>query len=61
MLGRKDTDLMRRRRRRTRLEFDRQTLLAGRTLHAEMSEWMAGVQREWLSTKGHDPRARTDR
>jgi signal transduction histidine kinase len=34
------------------IEFDRQTLLAGRTLRAEMSEWMAGVQREWLSTKG---------
>ena len=34
------------------MEFDRQTLMAGRTLRAEMSEWMAGVQREWLSTKG---------
>ena len=34
------------------LEFDRQTLMAGRTLYAEMSETMAGVRREWLSTKG---------
>jgi PAS domain S-box-containing protein len=52
ILGRKDSDLMSAEEAQNTLEFDRQTLLAGRTLHAEMSERMAGVQREWLSTKG---------
>jgi two-component system NtrC family sensor kinase len=52
ILGRRDTDLMGPEEARSTMEFDRQTLLAGRTLRSEMSEWMAGVQREWLSTKG---------
>jgi PAS domain S-box-containing protein len=52
IIGRKDSELMPSQEAQNTLEFDRQTLLAGRTLHAEMSEWMAGVQREWLSTKG---------
>ena len=52
ILGRKDSDLMSAEEAQNTLEFDRQTLLAGRTLYAEMSEQMAGVQREWISTKG---------
>jgi PAS domain-containing protein len=52
ILGRKDSDLMSAEEAQNTLAFDRQTLLAGRTLHAEMSERMAGVPREWLSTKG---------
>ncbi len=52
ILGRRDVDLMSPEEAQNTMEFDRQTLLAGRTLRAEMSEWMAGVQREWLSTKG---------
>jgi PAS domain S-box-containing protein len=52
IIGRKDSDLMSPAEAQNTLEFDRQTLLAGRTLHAEMSEEMAGVQREWRSTKG---------
>jgi PAS domain S-box-containing protein len=52
IIGRKDSDLMSPQEAQNTLEFDRQTLLAGRTLYAEMSEQMAGVQREWLSTKG---------
>jgi len=52
ILGRRDLELMSPEEVQNTLEFDRQTLLAGRTLRAEMSEWMAGVQREWLSTKG---------
>jgi two-component system, NtrC family, sensor kinase len=52
ILGRKDADLMSPEEAQNTLEFDRQTLLAGRTLHAEMHEVMAGVSREWLSTKG---------
>jgi two-component system, NtrC family, sensor kinase len=52
IIGRRDSELMSPEEAQNTLEFDRQTLLAGRTLRAEMSEWMAGVQREWLSTKG---------
>ncbi|WP_224242755.1 PAS domain-containing sensor histidine kinase [Hyalangium gracile] len=52
ILGRRDCELLGLEEARNSQEFDRQTLLAGRTLHAEMSEWLAGVQREWLSTKG---------
>ena len=52
IIGRKDCDLMSEEEAQSTLEFDRQTLLAGRTLYAEMSELMAGVRREWLSTKG---------
>ncbi|AKJ04681.1 PAS domain S-box-containing protein [Archangium gephyra] len=52
ILGRADSDLMSAEEAQNTLEFDRQTLLAGRTLYAEMSEQMAGVRREWLSTKG---------
>jgi PAS domain S-box-containing protein len=52
IIGRKDTELMSAEEAQNTLEFDRQTLLAGRTLHAEMTEFMAGVRREWLSTKG---------
>jgi two-component system, NtrC family, sensor kinase len=52
ILGRRDLDLMSPEEAQNAMEFDRQTLLAGRTLRAEMSEWMSGVQREWLSTKG---------
>ncbi|MCY1077471.1 PAS domain-containing sensor histidine kinase [Archangium lansingense] len=52
IIGRTDSDLMSAEEAQNTLEFDRQTLLAGRTLHAEMSEQMAGVRREWLSTKG---------
>ncbi len=52
IIGRRDSELMEPEAARNTQEFDRQTLLAGRTLRAEMSEWMAGVQREWLSTKG---------
>jgi len=52
IIGRKDTDLMSAEEAQNTMEFDRQTLLAGRTLHAEMTEFMAGVRREWLSTKG---------
>jgi two-component system NtrC family sensor kinase len=52
VLGRRDLDLMSPEEAQNTLEFDRQTLMAGRTLRAEMSEWMAGMQREWLSTKG---------
>ncbi len=52
ILGRKDAELMSEEEAQNTLEFDRQVLLAGRTLHAEMSEEMAGVQRDWLSTKG---------
>jgi two-component system NtrC family sensor kinase len=52
ILGRKDSELMPPEEAQRTLEFDRQTLLAGRTLYAEMSERMAGTGREWLSTKG---------
>ncbi|WP_240486656.1 PAS domain-containing sensor histidine kinase [Hyalangium minutum] len=52
VLGRRDLDLMSPEEAQNTVEFDRQTLMAGRTLRAEMSEWLAGVQREWLSTKG---------
>ena len=52
IIGRKDSELMSPQEAEHTLEFDRQTLMAGRTLHAEMSEMMAGVKREWLSTKG---------
>jgi PAS domain S-box-containing protein len=52
IVGRTDRELMSAEEAQNTLEFDRQTLLAGRTLHAEMSEQMAGVRREWLSTKG---------
>jgi two-component system, NtrC family, sensor kinase len=52
ILGRRDLDLMSPEEAQNTLEFDRQTLMAGRPLRAEMSEWMAGEQREWLSTKG---------
>ncbi len=52
ILGRRDLDLMSPEEAQNTVEFDRQTLLAGRTLRAEMSEWMAGEQREWISTKG---------
>ncbi|MDY7232534.1 ATP-binding protein [Hyalangium rubrum] len=52
IIGRKDSDLMSPEEAQNTQEFDRQTLLAGRTLHAEMTEFMAGVRREWLSTKG---------
>jgi two-component system NtrC family sensor kinase len=52
IIGCKDSDLMPPEAAQNSLEFDRQTLLAGRTLHAEMTEKMAGVQREWRSTKG---------
>ncbi|WP_224360848.1 ATP-binding protein [Hyalangium versicolor] len=52
ILGRRDSEILGQEEARNTQEFDRQTLLAGRTLRAEMSEWMAGVQREWLSTKG---------
>jgi PAS domain S-box-containing protein len=52
IIGRKDTDLMSAEEAQNTMEFDQQTLLAGRTLHAEMTEFMAGVRREWLSTKG---------
>ncbi|WP_375765611.1 PAS domain-containing protein [Archangium gephyra] len=52
IVGRTDRELMTEEEAQNTLEFDRQTLLAGRTLYAEMSEQMAGVQRDWLSTKG---------
>jgi two-component system NtrC family sensor kinase len=52
IIGRRDLDLMSPEEAQNTIEFDRQTLLAGRMLRAEVSEWMAGVQREWLSTKG---------
>ncbi|MBN1207986.1 MAG: PAS domain-containing protein [Myxococcaceae bacterium] len=52
IIGRRDSELMGPEEAQSTMEFDRQTLLAGRTLRAEMSEWMAGSQREWLSTKG---------
>jgi PAS domain S-box-containing protein len=52
ILGRKDAELMSEQEAQATLEFDRQVLLAGRTLSAEMSEVMAGVERNWLSTKG---------
>ncbi|WNG58686.1 PAS domain-containing protein [Archangium gephyra] len=52
IVGRTDRELLSEEEAQNTLEFDRQTLLAGRTLHAEMSEQMAGVPREWLSTKG---------
>jgi two-component system NtrC family sensor kinase len=52
IIGRKDTELMTAEEAQNTLEFDRQTLLAGRTLHAEMTEFLAGARREWLSTKG---------
>ena len=52
IIGRKDSDLMSAEEAQNTMEFDRQTLLAGRTLHAEMTDFMARVRREWLSTKG---------
>ncbi|QRO01819.1 PAS domain-containing protein [Archangium violaceum] len=52
IIGHKDGELMTAEEAQRTLEFDRQTLLAGRTLHAEMHEHMAGAHREWLSTKG---------
>jgi two-component system NtrC family sensor kinase len=52
IIGHKDSDLMSAEEAQNTMEFDRQTLLAGRTLHVEMTEFMAGVRREWLSTKG---------
>ena len=52
ILGRKDAELMSQEEAQSTLEFDRQVLLAGRTLSAEMSEVMAGEPRDWLSTKG---------
>jgi two-component system NtrC family sensor kinase len=52
VLGLKDDELAPVAEAQSTMEFDRQVLLAGRTLHSEMSERMAGVQREWLSTKG---------
>ena len=52
ILGRKDSELMTPEEAQNTLEFDRQTLLAGRTLHAEMTEFLGGVRREWVSTKG---------
>ncbi len=52
IIGRKDIELMSAEEARNTLEFDRQTLLAGRTLHAEMTEFLAGTRRDWLSTKG---------
>jgi two-component system, NtrC family, sensor kinase len=52
ILGRKDGDLMTPEAAQSSLELDRQALLAGHTLHAELSEKMMGSQREWLSTKG---------
>ncbi len=52
ILGRRDCDILSPEEVQSTLEFDRQTLLAGRTLYAEMREVMAGVPREWLSTKG---------
>ncbi|WNG48243.1 PAS domain-containing protein [Archangium minus] len=52
IIGRKDSELMSPEEAQNTLEFDRQTLLAGHTLHAEIREQLAGVQRDWLSTKG---------
>jgi two-component system, NtrC family, sensor kinase len=52
ILGLRDADLVSPEEAQNTLEFDRQTLLSGRVLHAEMHEQMAGVSREWLSTKG---------
>jgi two-component system, NtrC family, sensor kinase len=52
ILGRKDSDLMTAQEAQNTLEFDRQTLLSGRTLHAEMTEFLGGMRREWISTKG---------
>ncbi|ADO72542.1 ATP-binding protein [Stigmatella aurantiaca] len=52
IIGRKDSELMTPEEAQNTLEFDRQTLLAGRTLHAEMTEFLGGVRREWISTKG---------
>ncbi|WP_309891590.1 ATP-binding protein [Archangium sp.] len=52
VLGRKDDELVPMEEAQATMEFDRQVLLAGRMLHSEMSERMAGAQREWLSTKG---------
>jgi two-component system NtrC family sensor kinase len=52
ILGRKDSDLMSAEEAQNTLEFDRQALVAGRTLYAEVNERMAGVSRQWLSTKG---------
>ncbi|HYO72019.1 MAG TPA: ATP-binding protein [Archangium sp.] len=52
ILGRKDDELVSSGEAEATMEFDRQVLLAGRVLHSEMSERMAGSQREWFSTKG---------
>jgi two-component system, NtrC family, sensor kinase len=52
ILGHKDDELVSPEEAETPMEFDRQVLLAGRVLHSEMSERMAGAQREWFSTKG---------
>ncbi|SES71900.1 PAS domain-containing sensor histidine kinase [Stigmatella erecta] len=52
IIGRKDSELMTAEEAQNTLEFDRQTLMAGRTLHAEMTEFLGGVRREWVSTKG---------
>ena len=51
ILGHKDEELVPPGEAQATLEFDRQVLLAGRVLHSEMSEQMAGAQREWFSTK----------
>ncbi|WNG58299.1 PAS domain-containing protein [Archangium gephyra] len=52
ILGHKDDELVPPGEAEATMEFDRQVLLAGRVLHSEMSERMAGSQREWFSTKG---------
>ncbi|MET0402666.1 MAG: ATP-binding protein [Cystobacter sp.] len=52
VIGLKDADLLSPEDVQNTLEFDRQVLLARRTLAAEMHEQMAGVSREWLSLKG---------
>ena len=52
VLGHKDDELVSPGEAEATMEFDRQVLLSGRVLHSEMSERMAGAQREWFSTKG---------
>jgi two-component system, NtrC family, sensor kinase len=51
ILGRRDDELVPADEAQATMEFDQQVLMAGRQLHSEMSERMAGSQREWFSTK----------
>ncbi|WP_375769557.1 PAS domain-containing protein [Archangium gephyra] len=52
ILGRTDAELMPPEDARRTQELDRRALFAGHPLSIELSERMAGVEREWCSTKG---------